>query len=92
MLSMKFSSFVKKQQNRKSYKICTIHVFKIATHCKFNSADREIKSHIIQFFFNNTWRLKAQQDPTLTLYLILTLSRTREKSKIHAAQIVSEKR
>ena len=36
--------------------------------------------------------MKALQDPTLTLYKILTLSRTLETSKVQAAQIVSEKK
>ena len=54
----------------------------LATHCEFNSVDREIKSQIIQFCVNNTLGLKALQDPTLTLDKILTLSRTLETSKV----------
>ena len=59
---------------------------------EFNSVDREIKSQIIQFCVNNTLKLKALQDPTLTLDRILTLSRTLGTSKVQAAQIVSEKK
>ena len=52
----------------------------------------EIKSQIIQFCVNNTLRLKALQDHTLTLDKILTLSRTIETSKVQAAQILSGKK
>ena len=55
-----------------------------------NSVDHELKSHIIQLCVNNTLRLKALQDTTLTLDKILTLYSTHETLKVRAAQIVSE--
>ena len=63
----------------------------LATLCEFNTVDREVKSHIIQFCDNNTLRLKALQALTLTLNKIHTLSRILETSKVQAAQIVSKK-
>ena len=59
----------------------------LACHCEFHDVNREIKSQIIQFFCNNTLRLKALQDPTLTLEKMLTLSRSLETSKLQAAHI-----
>ena len=92
MLSMKFSTFVKKKQKpEESLDMYYTRLKNLATHCEFNSVDREIKSQIIQFCVDNILRLKALQDPTLTLDKILTLSRTLETSKVQAAQIVSPK-
>ena len=59
----------------------------LACHCEFHDVNREIKSQIIQFCCNNTLRLKALQDPTLTLEKMLTLSRSLETSKLQAAHI-----
>ena len=59
-------------------------------HGEFHSVDLEIKSHIIQFSFNNTLRLKALQEHTLTLEHILTLYRTGETSNVEFTQILSE--
>ena len=59
----------------------------LACYCEFHDVNREIKSQIIQFCCNNTLRLKALQDPTLTLEKMLTLSRSLETSKLQAAHI-----
>ena len=45
----------------------------LACHCEFHYVNREIKRQIFQFCCNNTLRLKALQDPTLTLENILTV-------------------
>ena len=81
MVSMKFSTFIKKNKNQKSDKICTIHVFKILLHT-VNLIQLNVKLRVRLFSFVLTLRLKALQDPTLTLDKILTLSRTLETSKV----------
>ena len=57
----------------------------LACHCELHDVNRERKSQIIQFCCNNTLRLKALQDPTLTLEQMLTRSRSLETSKLQAA-------